>query len=74
MLADDELLDLKQVGAYLRVSRGWLVRHIQEGDLAAYRVGSMWRVSRSEIERFLTRNRSNLRPINHTQETKGVQS
>ncbi len=57
-LDDDRLLNLKQVAAYLGVGRSWLIDHIKRGDLIAFRVGGMWRVSRLELHRFLMRNRS----------------
>ncbi len=57
-LDDDRLLNLKQVAAYLGVGRSWLIDHIKRGDLIAFRVGGMWRVSRLELYRFLMRNRS----------------
>jgi excisionase family DNA binding protein len=55
---DDRLLSLKEVGAYLGVGRSWLIDHIKRGDLTAFRVGGVWRVSRLELRRFLMRNRS----------------
>jgi len=55
---EDRLLSLKEVGAYLRVGRSWLIDHIKRGDLMAFRVGGVWRVSRLELRRFLMRNRS----------------
>lgn len=58
MADDDRLLSLKEVGAYLGVGRSWLIDHIKRGDLIAFRVGGVWRVSRLELRRFLMRNRS----------------
>ncbi|HUO04413.1 MAG TPA: helix-turn-helix domain-containing protein [Candidatus Binataceae bacterium] len=58
MTNDDRLLTLKQVGAYLGVGRSWLIDHIKRGDLVAFRVGGVWRVSRFELRRFLMSNRS----------------
>jgi len=55
---NDRLLNLKQVGTYLGVGRSWLIEHIKGGDLIAFRVGGVWRVSRLELHRFLMRNRS----------------
>ncbi len=61
MADDDRLLSLKEVGAYLGVGRSWLIDHIKRGDLTAFRVGGVWRVSRFELRRFLSRNRSDRR-------------
>ncbi|MFI5351358.1 MAG: helix-turn-helix domain-containing protein [Candidatus Binatales bacterium] len=61
MADDDRLLSLKEVGAYLGVGRSWLIDHIKRGDLIAFRVGGVWRVSRFELRRFLSRNRSDRR-------------
>ncbi|HVA81423.1 MAG TPA: helix-turn-helix domain-containing protein [Candidatus Binataceae bacterium] len=57
-LDEDRLLNLKQVAAYLGVGRSWLIDHIKRGDLLAFRVGGVWRVSQFELGRFLLRNRS----------------
>jgi excisionase family DNA binding protein len=54
----ERLLGLREVAAYLNVGRSWLIDHIKSGDLVAYRVGTNWRVSRLELQRFLLRNRS----------------
>lgn len=61
MANDDRLLSLKEVGTYLGVGRSWLIDHIKRGDLTAFRVGGVWRVSRLELRRFLMRNRSDRR-------------
>jgi excisionase family DNA binding protein len=61
MQEPDRLLDLKEVSAYLGVGRSWLIDHIKRGDLTAFRVGGVWRVSRLELHRFLMRNRSDRR-------------
>jgi excisionase family DNA binding protein len=58
MEESDRLLGLREVGAYLGVGRSFLIEHIKRGDLVAYRVGGVWRVSRLELHRFLMRNRS----------------
>jgi excisionase family DNA binding protein len=62
----DRLLNLKEVGAYLGVGRSWLIDHIKRGDLIAFRVGGVWRISRLELHRFLMSNRSD----QHTREVK----
>jgi excisionase family DNA binding protein len=61
MADDDRLLSLKEVGTYLGVGRSWLIDHIKRGDIIAFRVGGVWRVSRLELRRFLMRNRSDHR-------------
>jgi excisionase family DNA binding protein len=54
----ERLLGLREIAAYLNVGRSWLIAHIKSGDLVAYRVGTNWRVSRLELQRFLMSNRS----------------
>jgi hypothetical protein len=61
MVDNERLLNLKEVGIYLGVGRSWLIDHIKHGDLIAFRVGGVWRVSPFELRRFLTRNRSDRR-------------
>ena len=54
----ERLLGLREIAAYLNVGRSFLIEHIKSGDLIAYRIGGVWKVSRLEMHRFLMRNRS----------------
>lgn len=54
----ERLLGLREIAAYLNVGRSFLIEHIKTGDLVAFRVGGVWRISRLELHRFLMSNRS----------------
>ncbi len=60
MLQTDNLLSLKEVAAYLGISKQSLYRMVKGGTIPAYKVGGAWRFRLSEIEEFL-RHSSNLR-------------
>jgi excisionase family DNA binding protein len=45
----NELLTVKEVAAYLRVSRVTAWRWCQQGIIPAFRIGRNWRVCRDEL-------------------------
>lgn len=50
----DELLNLKQAAARLGVHYRTVYRYVRQGRLDAVRVGTTWRVDRSELDHFAT--------------------
>ncbi len=50
----------KEVSELLRVSVYTVRRWINAGDLPAYKVGRGWRISKSDIEEWLSRHQSML--------------
>ena len=53
----DEILTVREVAEYLKLSRTTIWRWCNEGRLQAFKVGRSWRIHRSELER-ITRARS----------------
>ena len=48
----NELLTVKEVAAYLRVSRVTAWRWCQQGIIPAFRIGRNWRIRRDELLRL----------------------
>lgn len=51
----DEILTVREVAEYLKLSRTTIWRWRNEGKLQAFKVGRGWRIRQSELER-ITRN------------------
>ena len=52
---DDEILTIKEVGKYLKISDRSAYRLAQEGTLPAFKVGGSWRVRRADLDAWITR-------------------
>lgn len=52
-----ELMDLKEVGRYLRISYTTLLRWAQNGTIPASKLGDVWRVRRSDLEAWIDEQR-----------------
>jgi len=48
----DEILTVREVAEYLKLSRTTVWRWCKEGKLQAFKLGHSWRVRRSELERI----------------------
>ena len=48
-IGQDELLTVKEVANYLRVSRVTAWRWCQQGVIPAFRIGRTWRIPRDEL-------------------------
>jgi excisionase family DNA binding protein len=48
----DEILTVREVAEYLKLSRTTIWRWVKEGKLQAFKLGRSWRVRRSELERI----------------------
>lgn len=55
----DEILTVREVAEYLKLSRTTIWRWRNEGKLQAFKVGRGWRIRRSEIEKITGRNTQN---------------
>ncbi len=49
----DEILTVKEVADYLKVSRSTVWRWCNQGKLSAFKAGRGWRVQKEEVERFM---------------------
>ena len=47
----DEILTVREVAEYLKLSRTTIWRWCHEGKLKAFKVGRSWRIHQSEIEK-----------------------
>ncbi len=56
----DEILTVREVAEYLKLSRTTIWRWCNEGKLRAFKVGRGWRIHRSEIEKITGRNTHSL--------------
>jgi len=52
----DEILTVREVAEYLKLSRTTVWRWCNEGKIQAFKVGRGWRIHRSEVERIVGRN------------------
>lgn len=49
----DEILTIKEVSDYLKLSRTTVWRWCKTGKIPAFKVGRSWRVRKAEVEKFL---------------------
>lgn len=49
----DDILTIKEVADYLKLTERTLYRLVQEGKLPGFKVGSSWRFKRVDIERWI---------------------
>ncbi|MBC8263521.1 MAG: helix-turn-helix domain-containing protein [Anaerolineales bacterium] len=54
----DEILTVREVAEYLKLSRTTIWRWCNEGKLQAFKVGRSWRIHQSELERITQNSRS----------------
>jgi len=53
LLDQDEVLTTKEAIKYLKISKPTYLKYIRLGRIKAVKVGSGWRIHRSELHRFL---------------------
>lgn len=51
--ADDEILTLDEVAAYLKAGKRTVYRLAQKGEIPAFKLGGTWRFRRSELDRWI---------------------
>lgn len=51
----DEILTVREVATYLKVSRGTVWRWCNEGRLLAFKAGHGWRIPRAAVEKIMGR-------------------
>jgi excisionase family DNA binding protein len=54
MVADHEILTLKEVCQMLKVHKSTLYRLLREGNIPSFRIGGTWRFRRDDLERWVT--------------------
>jgi len=50
---DDDILTIKQVADYLKVTERTLYRLAQEGKIPAFKVGGTWRFRRGDLDQWI---------------------
>jgi excisionase family DNA binding protein len=48
----DPTMTMQELAAYLRVHYSMILRMVHRGELPGFRVGSMWRFNRAEIDQW----------------------
>ena len=51
--ADDGILTLDEVAAYLKAGKRTVYRLAQQGDIPAFKLGGTWRFLRTELDRWI---------------------
>lgn len=62
MNAEDALMDIKQVAAYLQITEATAYNWAQSGNLPGIKIGRIWRFRREDIEAWLDQNMRGPRP------------
>lgn len=50
----EDILTIREVAAYLKVTERTLYRLVQDGKLPAFKVGNSWRFRREDLERWIS--------------------
>ena len=50
----EDILTLREVADYLKVTERTLYRLVQDGKLPAFKVGNSWRFRREDLERWIS--------------------
>ncbi len=51
----EDILTIREVTEYLKVTERTLYRLVQEGQLPAFKVGNSWRFRRADLERWISK-------------------
>ncbi len=51
----EDILTIREVAEYLKVTERTLYRLVQEGQLPAFKVGNSWRFRRDDLERWISK-------------------
>jgi excisionase family DNA binding protein len=58
----EEILTIREVADYLKVTERTLYRLVQEGRPPAFKVGNSWRFRRDDLERWISEQSSGTDP------------
>ena len=50
----EDILTIREVADYLKVTERTLYRLVQDGKLPAFKVGNSWRFRRQDLERWIS--------------------
>jgi excisionase family DNA binding protein len=65
----DDILTVREVAEYLKLSRTTIWRWCNEGRLSAFKVGRGWRIHRLEVEKII---RQYAEPVQETEKPEPV--
>jgi excisionase family DNA binding protein len=57
MMADEEILTLQELSAYLKITEKTLYGYAQKGKIPGIKIGSAWRFRKSDIDGWLEEQR-----------------
>lgn len=52
-MGEDEVLNSSEAAKFLKISRGTLMKYVQEGIVPAQKIGWQWRFSRQALLKWL---------------------
>lgn len=52
-MGEDEVMNSKEAADFLKISRGTLMKYVQEGLIPAQKLGWQWRFSREALLKWL---------------------
>lgn len=52
-MGEDEVMNSKEAAEFLKISRGTLMKYVQEGLIPAQKLGWQWRFSRQALLKWL---------------------
>jgi PTS system nitrogen regulatory IIA component len=61
-MSENNLMDIKQVAAYLQINEATAYSWAQKGKLPGIKLGRMWRFRREDIETWLDQNMHGPKP------------
>lgn len=61
--ANDEILTLEEVAAYLKAGKRTVYRLAQKGEIPAFKLGGTWRFRRSELESWIAKSINKKKPV-----------
>jgi excisionase family DNA binding protein len=52
-MASEEILEVKEIAKWLKVSTRTVIRLAERGDLVAFKIGDLWRFRRSDVDNYI---------------------
>jgi PTS system nitrogen regulatory IIA component len=62
-MEENNLLDIRQVAAYLQINEATAYNWAQKGKLPGIKLGRVWRFRREDIETWLDQNMTGAKPV-----------
>ncbi|MBE9508892.1 MAG: helix-turn-helix domain-containing protein [Chloroflexi bacterium] len=67
-MSENNLMDIKQVAAYLQINEATAYSWAQKGRLPGIKIGRIWRFRREDIEAWLDQNMQGPRPAKQAEQ------